>query len=165
MRGVSSVDVLTDWREVTRKVYRYLASNFPGIAVELIDEEEIIPARCSPVLRSDTIFPKWESIVTNILGHFDITNWTSLQCWRYGKSRNPHDNPVTILVTVTSPAKDGFARENHGIQRLLSSFNENHVSVVFIEDRFNPFQPSSTPLLRREALSKKSTLRSQFGNT
>lgn len=42
-RRVSSVDVLTDWREVTRKVYRYLASHFPGISVELIDEEEIFP--------------------------------------------------------------------------------------------------------------------------
>lgn len=37
---------------------------------------------CSPVLKSDTTFPKWESIAKNILGHFDISNWISLQCWR-----------------------------------------------------------------------------------
>lgn len=154
-RRVSSVDALTDWREVTRKVYRFLASHFPGIAVELIDEEEIFPARCSPVLKSDTIFPKWELIASNILEHFDISNWTSLQCWRYGKARDPHNNPVTIIVTVTSTAKDKFTAENQSIQRILSSFNEHHVSVVFVEDRFKHSKPYHEPPLPEKALSQK----------
>lgn len=154
-RRVSPVDALTDWREVARKIYRWLASHYPGISVELIDQEEINPPGCSPVLKSDTIFPKWESIATNILKHFDISNWTSLQCWRYGKAENPHDNPVTIIVTVTSPAKDGHVTENQGIQRILSSFKENNVSVVFVEDRIKHLEPFHTPHLPSEALSQK----------
>lgn len=107
------------------------------------------------MLKSDTIFPKWKSIAKNILGHFDISNWDSLQCWRYGKSRNPHDNAVTIIVTVTSPAKNRFAIENQNTQRILSSYNEHHVSVVFIEDRFRHFQKFDEPPLPKEALSQK----------
>ena len=62
---------------------------------------------------------------------------------------------VTIIVTVTSPAKNRFTIENQNIQRILSSYNEHHVSVVFIEDRFRHFQKFDKPPLPKEALSQK----------
>ena len=62
---------------------------------------------------------------------------------------------MTIIVTVTSTAKDKFTAENQSIQRILSSFNEHHVSVVFVEDRFKHSKPYHEPPLPEKALSQK----------
>ena len=62
---------------------------------------------------------------------------------------------MTIIVTVTSTVKDRFTTENQSIQRILSNFNEHHVSVVFTEDRFKHSKLYYEPPLPEEALSQK----------
>lgn len=72
---------------------------FPGISVEIVDKEESYSSRYQPVLKSDSIFLKWERIAARILKNLDISKWTSLQCWRYGKGDHPEENPVTVIVS------------------------------------------------------------------
>ncbi|PKY08616.1 hypothetical protein P168DRAFT_301285 [Aspergillus campestris IBT 28561] len=129
--------VRQDWREIARLVYDLLCRHFPGINVEILDGVEEQVAMCFPVLTTDSIYSKWEDISAAILQQLDTSQWTSLQCYRYGIHRaEPATNPITVIVTVCYSADKRFLSSQGKIQAILASFEESTTAVVFLQDEF-----------------------------
>lgn len=72
-----------------------------GISVELIEQDLWRGLYCFPVERHHSIFSKWQNIVQQVLVHSDTSQWTGLDCWRYGTNPHRQSNPVTVIIRVS----------------------------------------------------------------
>lgn len=136
-------------RRVAKEIHRALTPLFPDICVELIDGALLQRCRCFPVTRSESIFHKWEGICKMILSHSDISDWTALECWRYGTSENPTENPVTVVVSVLKRSTRVFHTATRRIRGILAYFNESDVAILFQKDEFKRYVQN--PILPKEA--------------
>jgi len=138
-------------RRVAKKIHRALVQSFPSICVELINDRLLDPFRYFPVTRSESIFHKWEDICQTILSQSDISEWTTVECSRYGTSSNPTDNPVTVIVSVLKTSENRFGTAMQQIRDILASFNENDVAILFQEDDIKQYLKNDNPFLPNEA--------------
>jgi hypothetical protein len=118
-------------RDAAKKIHRALAPLLPGICVELITDALLDPFRNIPLTESDSIFHKWKDICEMILSQSDISEWTALECWRYGTSRDPMENPVMVVVSVLKSSTSKFFTATQRIRGILAQFHESDVDVLF----------------------------------
>ncbi|OQD75914.1 hypothetical protein PENDEC_c005G04444 [Penicillium decumbens] len=136
-------------RRVAKKIHRALVQSFPSICVELINDGLLDPLRCFPVTRSESIFHKWGDICKAILRQSDISEWTTIECWRYGTSGNPTDNPVTVIVSVLKSSNNRFYTAMQRIRGILAFFKESDVAILFQKDEIK--RHIENPILSKEA--------------
>jgi hypothetical protein len=134
--------------DTAKEIHRAVAPLLPDISVELISVAVLDPPQCFPVAQSDSIFPKWKNICEMILFESDISEWTALECWRYGTSRDSMENPVTVLVSVLKRSTSRFDTATRRIRGILAQFGESDVDVLFHKDEIkrrieNPVLPES----------------------
>lgn len=61
-----------DWCAISRAMYRWMSGRFPGINVEILDEDEAQTSKCYPVMETDSIYPN--RVITQGLS---CRNWIS----------------------------------------------------------------------------------------
>lgn len=142
-----------NWQYVTRRIHSYVATLYEGISVELLDEELDTPVKCFPIRQTDTIFPKWNQIRDTILRELTIWDWSALECWRFGRSDNPLDNPPTIIVSIRKDSERQFRTDMLRIKGILALFGENDVSILFMKDDIKAY--TSVPSLPEEACAEE----------
>lgn len=126
-----------DWRKVSRKIHSFISQFLSGISVEIIDQELDKLPRCSPILVSDSIFDKWPAIRQAILDRSDISEWTGLECWRYGRDSNTQNNPPTIIVSVQKHTAHFFHAAKQHLKTILLEFEEPEVAILFMKDELS----------------------------
>ena len=90
--------------------------------------------RCSPILVSDSIFGKWPAIRQAILDRSDISEWTALECWRYGRDANSQNNPPTLIVSVQKHTAHFFHAAKQRLKTISLEFGEPDVAILFMKD-------------------------------
>lgn len=136
-------------RRVAKRIHQALAPLVSNICVELIGDALLKPFRCFPVSPSESIFHKWEKICESILSRSDILEWTALECWRYGTSGDPIQNPVTVVVSVLKSSTSQFYTATQRIRGLLAQQNESDVAILFQKDEIK--RHVENPLIPRQA--------------
>lgn len=126
-----------DWRKVSRRIYGFISQFFPGLSVEIIDRELDKLPRCSPIVVSDSIFGKWPAIRETILQRSDISEWTGLECWRYGRDANTQNNPPTIIVSVQKQVAHFFHTAKQRLKMILLEFGEPEVAILFMKNELS----------------------------
>lgn len=135
-----------DWRSVAKDVHTFVNLVFPGISVDIIEEDLNKPFFCHPVREMDTIFRKWDNIRMAILAELDIDDWTGLECWRFGTSDDPLENPVTVIASIQKQSFKEHHNDSQKITNVLLQFGESNVEVLFMRDEHQPHR-SRTPQL------------------
>lgn len=136
---VPTVVVLTEKcsRHAARRIHRDIARRFPGISVELISDELLRPYFRFPVSPYESIFPKWVTLCRQMIWACQATGtvsqWASIECWRYGPNEDPAQNPVTVIVSVLKgPAsQSSFITDTARIRGLLAEHGESNVAILF----------------------------------
>lgn len=142
---VPTILVITDKcsRAVAKRIHREAVSSYPGISVELITEAALA-IRCFPVPRNASIFPKWEKICSAILAACDISEWSLLECWRYGTRENAVENPVTVVVSALKTSQNRFYTSTQKIKGILAYYKEPNVCILFLKNEIKQSVQNST---------------------
>jgi hypothetical protein len=135
-------------RVVAKRIQRELAASFPEICVEMSDDILFPPIRCFPVESSHPIFPRWARICKTILSECDISEWTSIECWRWGIEEPATENPVTVVVSVIKRAQGPFHTSTQQIRRILAQDDLGDVDILFQESEIQ--RCAIGPFLSRE---------------
>ena len=122
------------WRTVARQIYSHLSHHFVDLSVEIIDAELEVPLRCFPIRPTDSMYQKWDRIRDTILRDFDIFDWTSLECWRYGRSEDPEGADQTVIVSVREDSDKVYHSDTQRIRGVLAAFQVTDVSILFMKD-------------------------------
>ncbi|PYH83705.1 hypothetical protein BO82DRAFT_382206 [Aspergillus uvarum CBS 121591] len=123
-----------DWRRVARQIHQHVASLHAGVSVELVDPSMEKLPRCSPVQATHRLFAEWPAMREQILHECSIWDWTSLGLWRYGRSPNPADNPITILVAIRYDSVREYHTERNRIEAICARYEARDVSILFLKD-------------------------------
>lgn len=81
-----------------------------------------------------------------ILSRSDISEWTALECWRYGTSEDPTENPVTVVASVLKGSTSQFYTATQRIRAILAFFDESDVAILFQKDNIKRHVESPNPL-------------------
>ncbi|KAJ5094395.1 hypothetical protein N7456_010256 [Penicillium angulare] len=123
----------SQWRQIARIIHKRLASQFPEISVELMDENLAIKTNCSPVPHGHSVVPKWRQICDSILNTLNISEWTGIALWRYGVEYNASDDRITLIVSVLESATGPFNNSARRIRSILTAANERDIDVLFLK--------------------------------
>lgn len=89
------------WIEMSCKVHRFLVSReIHQCSVEITDCRAFQVGHIYPPRKNDEIFSQWYSVASTILQWCDLSEVTSIGCFRIGVSDKWEDNPPAISVTV-----------------------------------------------------------------
>lgn len=125
-----------NWLQAARAVHqRLLERGFQNVQVEIADPLALQVPTCFPVLESDEVFHVWEAICRKILDTFNLREWVSLECYRYGKDKDVMKNPPCIIVSVFPHSRTNWTPTRN---RIVSILHEHHlwgVGVYIVPDR------------------------------
>ncbi|PYI02937.1 hypothetical protein BO78DRAFT_472315 [Aspergillus sclerotiicarbonarius CBS 121057] len=102
-----------------------------GVSVESIDPTMEVLPRCSPIQPSDSIELKWPSIRDRILEEVRTSEWTRMSLCRYGRDKDPLQNPITIIVSVCHESTRVFHADRKKIWAICADHGERNVSIRF----------------------------------
>lgn len=123
------------WLETARKIHNLLRQeNFGHVSVEIIDPQALHPPRTLPVLKSDPMFNKWDSVLDCILRDVDLTDIQLIGCYRRGRNSG-NENPVTVLVIADVNSKRSWRITRDMIAGILKRSNLPMVAVEVVKDR------------------------------
>lgn len=122
------------WRNAARQIFSHVSHHFVNLSIEIIDEELEVPLRCFPIRPTDSMYRKWDPIRDMILQRFDISDWTSLECWRYGRSEDPEGSDQTVIVSVREDSDNVYHTDTQRIRGVLAAFQVTDVSIFFMKD-------------------------------
>ena len=138
-----------DWRSVAKDLYTLVNLVFPGISIDIIEEDLDKPFFYHPVRQTDTIFRKWDKIRMVILEELEISDWTGLECWRFGTSDDPLENPVTVIASIQKHSSKEHHDDCQKVMDILLRFGEHSVETLFMRDEHTLYQ-SRNPQLEEE---------------
>ena len=140
IRVLATRHVMDDlWLETARQIHFLLRQeNFGHVSVEIIDPQALHPPRTLPVLRSDPMFDKWDSVLDRILRDVDLTDIQLVGCYRRGRNSG-NDNPVTVLVIADVNSKKTWRITRDMIAGILKRSNLPMVAVEIVKDRKTRF--------------------------
>jgi hypothetical protein len=107
--------------------------------VEILDPQGLHPPRTLPVLKSDPMFNKWDSVLGRILRDVDLTDIQLIGCYRRGRNSG-NENPVTVLVITDVNNQKDWRATRDMITRILELFNLPTVAVEIVRDRKTLFK-------------------------
>ncbi|KAF3384915.1 hypothetical protein F1880_001774 [Penicillium rolfsii] len=141
-------------RRAAKEIHYALLNSSPPlpICVDIMDTLLATPLRSFPVFRTDSVFDKWDDIVTAILNASDTREWIALGCFRYGVSTIAKENPVTVVVTVQTISTSEWSTALRRIQVILSVFGLTDVDILFRKDKIR--RHVENPDLPQTACSK-----------
>ena len=137
---------VNDWRSVAKDLYALVNLVFPGISVDIIEEDLDKPFFYHPVRETDTIFRKWDNIRMTILAELDISDWTGLECWRFGTSDDPLEDPVTVIASIQKHSSKEHHNDCQKIMDVLLQFGEHTVETLFMRDEHTLYQSHNSQL-------------------
>ena len=89
------------WIDMTRQVYEFLISkDVQHCSVELADRRAFQPDHFFPLKKNDEIFEQWYPVASTIMKWCDLSEITSIGCFRIGVSDKWENNPPTVFVTI-----------------------------------------------------------------
>lgn len=138
-------------RDTAKRLRREVAALFPHICVEMIGEIHLLPIRCFPVEESHPIFPRWVPICEEILRKCDISEWVSVECWRWGVRESATENPVTVLVSVINKTQNTFVTSMRWIRGILAQAGIRRTDVDVLFHKSEIQRCIANPILNREA--------------
>ncbi|KAJ5681432.1 uncharacterized protein N7477_001372 [Penicillium maclennaniae] len=126
------------WLQTARQIYFLLRyENFAQVSVEIVDPQALNPPKTLPVLKSDPMFNKWDSVLDRILRDVDLTDMKLIGCYRRGRNSG-NENPVTVLVIADINSKKDWRRTRDRIAGILKRSNLPMVAVEIVKDRTLP---------------------------
>lgn len=123
------------WLRAAREIYCFLQQeNFGQVSVEIADPQARHPPSTLPVLKSDPMYNKWDSVLHRILTDVDLTDIQLIGCYRRGRNSGI-DNPVTVLVIADVNSKKSWRITRDVITGILNRSNLPMVAVEIVKDR------------------------------
>jgi hypothetical protein len=123
------------WLKTAREIYLLLGQEkFGHVSVEILDPQALHPPRTLPVLKSDPMFNKWDSVLDRILRDVDLTDVQLIGCYRRGRNSG-NENPVTVLVIADVNSKKSWQITRDIIAGILKLSNLPMVAVEIVKDR------------------------------
>lgn len=123
------------WLNASREIRAYLCDQtLEEVSVEIADPELFRPRHIFPVLKTDAVFPIWDTVRDTILNEINLVDVQMVGCYRLGKSVNLHDNPPTVLVLVSTKSNRTWKDTREVIVNILHRFNLPTVAVEICKD-------------------------------
>ncbi|OJJ44552.1 hypothetical protein ASPZODRAFT_134633 [Penicilliopsis zonata CBS 506.65] len=124
------------WLDAAKEIHRFLLSkNFANFQVEIVDPVILKPWKCFPVLDTDQVFSHWDNLRDRILNSFNLHEWISLECYRFGKEDVSSKNPPCVVVSVKPDSSTNWTPTRDRIIAMLDEYAlSSSVGVYIIPD-------------------------------
>lgn len=124
------------WIDMVRKVHEFLISkDIEHCSVELADRRAFQPDHFFPLKKNDEIFGQWYSVASTIMKWCDLSEITSIGCFRIGVSDKWEENPPTVFVTVERDTEADWKLTRDLIVDILEINSLSMVAVKIQRDR------------------------------
>lgn len=134
------------WIKGAGAIYRYLKEhNLNDVSVEITGPRAQLRKYCSPVYPTDTIFPVWQTVYESILVSIDTSEFTALECFRYGRGKESMENPPTVIISVRrgSGLRIDFRPVRERVISILDDLYLFDVAVCILENEVTKLHASN----------------------
>lgn len=137
------------WVNASRAISAYLkCEGQTGVSVEIVDPKLYDPLQYSSVLPTDAIFLVWDQVLEAILARINLADVNTVGCYRIGKSRNKHNNPPTIYITVSrSSSSRPWKDVREQVVNILNRFSLTAAGVLIVKGEIQKVPDPSDPQL------------------
>ncbi|KAL2862560.1 uncharacterized protein BJX67DRAFT_366039 [Aspergillus lucknowensis] len=134
----TTLNIDPTWLATAGRLLRHLESKgFKGICVEIADPTPFDPLRFSPVRPTNRILGLWDTVRTEILRENNLREWTTLGCFRIGKTANHLEHTTTVFITVKPTSDDrGWRHVREKVVTILERHKLSDVAVLIQRDEF-----------------------------
>ncbi|PYI02814.1 hypothetical protein BO78DRAFT_422245 [Aspergillus sclerotiicarbonarius CBS 121057] len=156
---VQQSDSSKTWRNAAKRIFNECLARYnPQASVEIISSALSNSPLPFPIEPTDGIFHVWPQVRDTILNELDITEWTGLECWRYGHHRHQEHsdlNPPTIIISIKLDSVRQFDADMQKIVQILIQNEVTDCAVLFMKDEFRRYSYTHhlAPLARLEGFS------------
>ncbi|KAJ0422476.1 hypothetical protein BJY00DRAFT_77636 [Aspergillus carlsbadensis] len=152
------------WRRAARAAQTYLKGvGLTQVAVEIADPQAFVPNHISPVRPGAKIYNRWSSVRDAITNEIDLADVKVIGCYRFGKSRTPRDNSITVIVIVDINSTRSWESARERIVKILARFELPMVAVSIFKDIIQRGFKSPVETLTEESLHGPALLGRSLG--
>lgn len=123
------------WISLARKLSNHLrGQGLQGINVEIIDPKLSQRPNIHPCLPTDSIFPIWTQVSTDIFNGIDRTGVFTIGCFRIGSDYDLQKCPPTVLLGVDKNVRRDWRDLREVVVSILDRHNLTAVAVAIRKD-------------------------------
>lgn len=123
------------WISLARKLSNHLrGQGLQGINVEIIDPKLSQRPNIHPCLPTDSIFPIWTQVGTDIFNGIDRTGVFTIGCFRIGSDYDLQKCPPTVLLGVDKNVRRDWRDLREVVVSILDRHNLTAVAVAIRKD-------------------------------